>query len=91
MTIIERLRDADIGWSGDAACVGMDVAEEAAVEIERLLAVLKASADRVEKIAFSIKPPNPHTPELTMLAIGMREALAATMRDVAPKTHSKGT
>lgn len=38
--IVERLRDADIGWSGDAACVDADTAEEGAKEIERLRAVL---------------------------------------------------
>lgn len=34
--IVERLRQADIGWSGDAACVDADTAEEGAREIERL-------------------------------------------------------
>jgi len=43
--IVERLRDADIGWSGDAACVSADTAEDAADEIERLRTALKPFAD----------------------------------------------
>lgn len=38
--ITARLRNPDCGWSGDAWAVGAEIAEEAADEIERLLAVL---------------------------------------------------
>lgn len=36
--IVEQLRDADFGWSGDASCVSAEVAEQGALEIERLRA-----------------------------------------------------
>ena len=54
--IVERLRAADIGWSGDVACVGADVAEEAAAEIERLRAEIlemAAIAERLSPYALS--------------------------------------
>jgi hypothetical protein len=41
--IVDRLRHADDGWSGDAFCISADTAEEAASEIERLRAVLRLS------------------------------------------------
>jgi len=34
--IVGQLRDASDGWSGDAVCVSQEVAEAAAIEIERL-------------------------------------------------------
>lgn len=34
--IVERLRDASDGWSGDAVCVSQEVAEAGAKEIELL-------------------------------------------------------
>ena len=43
--IVERLRAADIGWSGDASCVDADTADEGAAEIERLRAALRPFAD----------------------------------------------
>jgi hypothetical protein len=42
--LVERLRAADIGWSGDAACVDADTATEGANEIERLHELLQEAA-----------------------------------------------
>lgn len=63
--IVERLRAADIGWSGDAACVGADVADEGANEIERLRATaataksegLKEAANWLRRQANAEKEP----------------------------------
>lgn len=53
--IVERLRAADMGWSGDAFCVGQDVAEEAADLITKLRAERDAAArdmrERCAKVA----------------------------------------
>lgn len=48
--IVDRLRAADTGWSGDAVCVGAEVAAEGANEIERLrkeVARLRAALQRI--------------------------------------------
>jgi hypothetical protein len=47
--LVGRLRDADIGWSGDAACVGAEVAEEAAAEITKLRAERDAAAQNMQE------------------------------------------
>lgn len=39
--LLERLRTPTIGWSGDAAAVDPETAEEAAAEIEMLMAVME--------------------------------------------------
>lgn len=48
--IVKELRDEMTdGWSGDACAVGCDVAERAAVEIERLRAALLAEREAATK------------------------------------------
>lgn len=56
--IIERLRDANMGWSGDALCVDADTAADGAAEIERLreendrfrkaLEIIAGSSDKLQ-------------------------------------------
>lgn len=41
-------------------------------EVDRLRIGLIAAANRIEKVAFDIPPPNVHTPQLVALAISMR-------------------
>ncbi|WNV10000.1 hypothetical protein [Tardiphaga sp. 709] len=49
--LVERLREADIGWSGDAACVSAEVAEEAAAEITKLRAERDAARNALKPFA----------------------------------------
>lgn len=50
-----------------------DACAKMVADIDTLKAMLKASADKIEAIAFAIPAPNPHTPELVMLANLMRD------------------
>lgn len=46
--LVTKLRAASDGWSGDAFCVGADVADAGADEIERLRTVLATVAVFIE-------------------------------------------
>jgi hypothetical protein len=48
-------------------------------------AVLKAAADELEKLAFSMPPPNPYTPQFVMIAQAMRRAALTAAAEVGPK------
>lgn len=51
---------------------------QAEARAERLAEALRNSADALERLAFAIRAPNAHTPQLVELAIAMR---AAALRD----------
>lgn len=55
--IVEGLRDANIGWSGDASCVDADTAAEGAVEIERLRYRLEYMEAKYGKIDWDARTP----------------------------------
>lgn len=62
--IVEQLRNASDGWSGDAFCVSREVAEQAASELTRLRALTEWRDDVVTALK-----------EIERLAINMCQTL----------------
>lgn len=52
-----------------------------AARAERLAEALRNSSDALERLAFAIRAPNAHTPQLVELAIAMRAAALEAFRD----------
>ena len=58
-------------------------------EIERLRPALLTGAEQVEKLAFSMRPPNPYTPQFVMLANGLRRLINEAGERIGPDLPNK--
>jgi hypothetical protein len=72
MTISDSLREHSGHHVGDDFRLMRDAADE----IERLREMLTVTAERIDKLANEIPPPNAVTPRLMMVAIGIRHELS---------------
>lgn len=76
MDILDRLRDLHKqATTENSHFYVAKCSEDAIAEIDRLRALVKALADQVEKAAFDMPPPNPHTPVFAALANAARACI----------------
>lgn len=68
--------ECPVDWIQNAAQDAADTIATLEARVAELEAGLREAADRIERKAFEMPPPNPYTPEFVTIAVGLRALLA---------------